>query len=181
MATLFRLAREKCETAFAQYILSKKSGYLVTPVDVPVHVRRGKFLDGQFALENPDEIPLPSVVVSCPRTVVHAMGYPVCELHILVLGSADEDDATTRQPARIGTIAELFVDVDVDSDKYGEVLAYMNKPASGPDNRPVKDFALFGFYQNEEMGEETLTTLIDHLVFECHCLPTDDVDGDGQS
>lgn len=166
--------------AFAQWIISKKSGMLTAPTDVQVFVRRGKFLDGALVLENPEEIPLPSVVVSCPRVVLHVMGYPVCELHVLTLNSVDEDDARERHPGRFGLVAEMFNDVDVDQDSYDELLAFMRKPPSGPDNRLVKDFTVFGYAQSEEMGEETETTWIDHLVFEVHCIPTDDLDGDGE-
>jgi len=182
MATLFRLSREKCEFAFAQFILERKSGSLLTPVDVPILVRRGKITDqGQFELENAGEIPLPSIVVSCPRVTTHIMGYPICELHLLSLNSVDEDDCSVLIPARFGILADLFPDIDIDDVKYGAVLTAMNAPTPGPDVRKVRDFNVFGYAPVEDMGEETNTTWIDHIVLEVHCVPTDDVDGDGDA
>jgi hypothetical protein len=176
MATLDRLAREQCEKAFAAYIISQKTGSaLATPVDVPVHVRKGKLKDdGTFELENVDEVPVPCIAVSCPRTKPHDMGYPICELHILSMTSVDEVNAATIAAARFGFIAELLND-----DNIEVVKAAMNKPV-GTDNRVVKDFNVFGFFLSEDMGQETDRHWIDHIVYEVHCIPTDDTDGDGQ-
>jgi hypothetical protein len=54
------------------------------------------------------------------------------------------------------------------------------EPVTGIDSRAVRNFKVFGFYQTEDMGQETDRHWIDHLVFEVHCNPTDDIDGDGE-
>jgi hypothetical protein len=228
---------------------------------------------GAFELENVDEIPVPSVAVSCPRSKPHDMGYPVCELHIMSLTSTDEASAATKAADRFGFIAALLgeentdaviaalnykwpftntkfgnldtmtvdgdplvwdnshgvwapADIDfnnangylvavaqVSSDPYVtgmSLIRYVNGAAQssnlypisppgvivqdpdGPqitdfdavenvDARAVQDFQAFGFYQTEDMGQETDRHWIDHLVFEVHCQPTDDLDGDGET
>lgn len=182
MATTARLAREQTEKAFAAYLNAHRTSTPLT--GIPVFVRKGKFLDGgTFELERVDEIPLPAICVSCPRSKPHDMGYPVCELHILVLTSVDEmNTATPPAPvaasvaaARFGYVAELFSE-----DNEPAVKLALNLPLSGGvDNRVVKNFKVFGFYQTEDMGQETDRHWIDHLIFEVHCIPTDDADGDG--
>jgi hypothetical protein len=177
MPILDRLAREQCEKAFASYINTHKTGTaLATPVAVEVRVRKGTLTDdGAFTFENVDEIPLPCIAVSCPRVKPHeSVGYPICELHVLVLTSVDEQDAADRASARFGYLAELFSD-----DKLATLMAAMNQPVSGPDNRVIKNFNLFGFALVEDMGQETDRHWMDHLVFEVHCNPTDDTNGDG--
>lgn len=186
MATLNRLAREQCEKAFANYIIQKKindptnAAALLTPADVPVHVRKGKLAaDGSFVLQNVDELPVPCIVLSCPRARNHEMDYPVCELHILCLTSVDERDAAgspnaaSIAAARFGYIAELL-----DETNLAAVRTALNKPA-GTDTRIVKDFFVFGLYLTEDMGQETERHWIDHMIYEVHCIPTDDTDGDG--
>lgn len=185
MATNSRLAREQAEKAFAAYINGNRAGSPLATPAVPVFVRKGKLLDnGSFELENVDEIPVPSIAVSCPRAKPHDMDYPVCEVHILCLTSVDEDNGAsppvkvgaTVAAARFGFIANLFGE-----ENTAAVIAAMNRPTSPtPDNRVVKNFRVFGFYQTEDMGQETDRHWIDHLVFEVHCQPTDDVDGDGE-
>ncbi len=183
MATNIRLSRERVEQAVAQFIIERRTGALATPTEVPVLIRKGKVdkETGKFELENPDEITLPAVVISCPRAEPHAMGYPICEVHILCMNSMAGDDAADLQAGRFGLIAELFPDVDLDRLKHLSVMTGLNKPASGTDTRKVKDFTLFDFYPTDDLGEETGHTWIDHLVFDFHCVPTDDTDGDGQS
>lgn len=184
MATTSRLAREQAEKAFAAYIIANKPSSPLASPDVPVFVRKGKLMgDGIFQLENVDEIPIPSIAVACPRTKPHDMGYPVCEVHVLCLTSVDEMNSATPPvavgatvaAARFGYLANLFGE-----ENYDTVKAAMNRPTSpAADNRVVKNFTMFGFYQTEDMGQETDRHWIDHLVFEAHCQPTDDLDGDG--
>lgn len=177
MATTLRLAREQAERAFAQFLISKKEGSLVTPVDVPVLIRKGKLEEnGTFKLDQEgDEIPLPSLVISCPRAVVHAAGHYVCDLHVLCLNSVDEEDARSRISDRFGLVANALPDIDADPTAHQAVFTFMNKPASGTDERIVKDFHLIGLVPTDDMGEETGTSWIDHLVFEVHCNPTSQV------
>jgi hypothetical protein len=174
MATSSRLAREQTEKAFAAYLNANRTA---TPLaGIPVQVRKGKLLDnGTLELENLDEIPLPCVAVACPRSRPHDGGWPVCELHILSLNSVDEDQAATKASARFGFIAELLSE-----DHDATVKAALNMPSALPDNRVVKNYNVIGFYQTEDMGQETDRHWIDHLVFEVHCNPTDDLNGDGQ-
>ena len=182
MATNARLAREQCEKAFAAYLIKQKTTPpswanpcpLADPVDVPVHIRKGQFNDaGQYALEKPDDIPVPAVCIAVPRSKPHpGMEYPICELHIMILSAIDEKDANNRQSSRFGFIAELF-----DESHKQELFDALN--LSNPD-RLVANFSVFGMYQTEDMGQETQRRWIDHLVYEVHCQPTDDVDGDSQ-
>jgi hypothetical protein len=172
-----RLNREQCEKAFAAYIIAQKADPpdwgdpcpLVDPVDVGVFVRKGQFNDaGQYVLETPEEIPLPAVCVAAARVKPHEMGYPVVELHVLVINAVDETEASTRLSARFGFVSELL-----DESHQSELFTALNKPV-GTDNRVVKNFHIFGFYPTEEMGQETERRWIDHLVYEVHCNPTDD-------
>lgn len=175
MPTSLRLAREQCEKAFAAYLLAQKTALedecpLVSPVDVPVLIRKGQLSeDGTYTLQNPDEIPLPAVAIACPKAAPHEMGYPICELHFMILTGADETDAATRASARYGFLAELF-----DESHFADLQAALNKPADpDPDERAVQNFSIFGFYQTEDIGQETGRHWIDHLVYEVHCQPTD--------
>lgn len=183
MPTNVRLAREQCEKAFAAYLAQLKTTPptwwvgpcpLADPVDVQIFIRKGEFdADGLYQLDKPDEIPLPCVAIAVPRVKPHeSMGYPICELHVMVLQGIDEADVNARQSARFGFIAELF-----DDSHQLEVFAALN--LSNPD-RAVKNFNVFGMYQTEDMGKETARHWIDHLVYEVHCQPTDDVDGDSK-
>lgn len=180
-----RLAREQCEKAFAAYLLNVKSNPpswsdptpLSRPEDVGVFIRKGQFNErGEYELERPDDIPLPSVCIAVPRIKPHEiMGYPICELHVIIMNGTDEDDASNRASARFGFVAELF-----DDSHQVDLFAALNKPTVGPDPRAVQNFRIFGMYLTEDMGRETGRHWIDHAVFDCHCLPTDDSDGDGQ-
>ena len=176
MSTSLRLAREQCEKAFAAYVLAQKTALgadcpLVDPVDVPVLIRKGQFSeDGTYVLQNPDEIPLPAVCIACPRSTPHEMGYPICELHLMILSGSDEEDAATRASARYGFLAELF-----DESHLANLQAAMNKPADpDPDERAVQNFVLFGLVLTEDMGQETGRHWIDHVVYGVHCQPTDE-------
>ncbi len=182
MAINVRLAREQCEKAFAahlQYIAANPPSWanptpLTDPEPVNIFIRKGQFdANGLYHLEKPDEIVLPAVCIAVPQMRPHqGMEYPVCELHVILMTGVDEKDVNDRQSARFGFIAELF-----DESRKDELFARINKPALAVDDRVVKDFNLFGFYQTEDMGKETGRHWIDHLVFECHCLPTDDING----
>ncbi|CAN5458271.1 hypothetical protein BH20VER3_BH20VER3_00450 [soil metagenome] len=178
MSTSLRLAREQCEKAFAGYLLAKKTELglecpLVSPVGVGVFIRKGQFdEDGNYVLQNPDEIPLPAVAVACPRATPHDMGYPVCELHLMIFTGADEESAADRASARFGFLHELF-----DESHTAELFAALNPPvAPDPDLRAVQNFSIFGFYLTEDMGQETGRHWIDHLVYEVHGQPTDEPD-----
>lgn len=172
MATTERLAREQCEKAFAGFFNSIKAGSPLAAPDVPVFIRKGSFnADGVYELENPNEIPLPSLCLACPRSKPHEMGYPICELHVVLLTSADETDASTQQSARFGFVSEAL-----DDSHMADVQAALSKPAAGPDNRTVKNFTVFGFYQTEDMGQEADRRWIDQLVIDVHCTPSDDID-----
>jgi hypothetical protein len=183
MATNVRLAREQCEKAFANYfqwIAANPPAWaanptpLTDPVAVNVFIRKGQFdADGQYHLESPDEIALPAVCVAVPQVKPHpGMEYPICELHVIIMNGVDEEAVNDRQLARLGFIAELL-----DESHKDELFARLNKPALAVDDRTVKNFNIFGFYQTEDMGREEGRHWIDHLVYECHCLPTDDVNG----
>lgn len=185
MATNIRLAREQCEKAFAAYFQwiaahpPAWAGGVTTPLTDPtavnIFIRKGQFdANGLYHLERPDEILLPAVCLAVPQVKPHpGMEYPICELHVIIMNGVDEKDVNSRQSSRFGFIAELL-----DESHKAELFAAVNKPDSGADNRVVKNFNLFGFYQTEDMGKETGRHWIDHLVFECHCLPTDDINGD---
>lgn len=174
MSTDLRLNREQCEKAFAAYLTAKKVELgnlcpLVEPVDVGVYIRKGQFNEaGEYLLDNPEEIPLPFIGLACPVAKPHeGMAYPICEMHFILMTSADEESAAARASARFGFLTELF-----DESHQAALFAALNAPATGPDERAVKDFHIFGYYQTEDMGQETDRRWIDHLVFEAHCTPS---------
>lgn len=182
MATNARLAREQCEKAFAAYLLAQKTNPpswsspcpLMDPVDIPVLIRKGQFDEnGAYVLEKPEEIPIPSVCVAVPRVKPHpGMDYPICELHVMVFSGVDEQDSNVRQSARFGFVSELL-----DESHQAELFDALN--LTNP-TRVVTNFNIFGMYLTEDMGEETGRHWLDHLVYECHCQPTDDVDSDSK-
>lgn len=182
MATLDRLSREQCEKAFAAYLNSIRAGSAIE--NVPVFVRKGKLMDdGSFQLENVDEIPVPSIAVSCPKSTPHDLGYPICELHVMSLTSVDELN-TADPPVPVGASVAAarfgFIAEKLDESNLPAVIAAVSKPV-GTDNRVIKNFNVFGMYQTDDLGQETERHWIDHLVFEVHCVPSDDLDGDGQA
>lgn len=178
-----RLAREQCEKAFAAYIIAQKTSPpdwfdptpLTDPVDVPVFIRKGQFNDqGEYLVDNPDDVPLPAVCIGCPRAKPHeGMDYPICELHVIVMNAADEVNAATVHSARFGFLAELL-----DVSRRGDVIAALNKPI-GTDMREVQNFSVWGIIPMLEEGHEVDRRWVDHLVYEIHCVPTDDVAGAG--
>lgn len=175
-----RLARERCELAFAAYINAQKSVDLacplIVPVDVPIFIRKGR-LDpstGLYVLGDAEveELPVPSINIAVPKVKPHeALAYPICELHVILASGVDEENSAARISARFGWMCELL-----DESHQATIFAALNQPPA-PDNRKVKDFHVFGYYQVEEVGQEMGRKFLDHLIYDVHCVPTDDLSG----
>lgn len=163
----------KVEQALIAYIQS--IALTGTPAfEIPVHSRCGKMEDGVYVLEELDSITLPSIVVSCPGSKVHDMGFSECEVHIIVAGSVARRAGVNETPKEAheelaGWVAAAFRD-----DNLNEVMTYCNAPDSGPDNRTVKDFRMFGYFNEDPSSTETDRQWMDDTVIIVHCQPTDD-------
>jgi hypothetical protein len=192
MSTTSRLSRQQCEAVYLSYLQALMAASGNDVISSVTCIARNGTIDGEgnFQLvgitgaqatddfnDQVDDLPLPALCVSAPRSREHEMGcgYQVVELHLILLTSVDEKDgggnvvASANAGTRFGFIAQAMSE-----DNYATALAAINEPESGPDNRAVKNFRAFGFYMTEDMGQESARHWIDHLVFEVHCVPTDD-------
>lgn len=181
-----RLSRSRLEQAIAAYITLQKS--LIADDDVakgvvesiPVLTRKGEIDDdGKFKLEIMDDVPLPCYIISCPRAQTAkngSMGYPICELHIIIMGNIDPGDdnvdVKTLSEIVVGWVAQLFSE-----DNFDVVIAGLNAPDEGEDTRVVKQFRIFGYVCEDETSQETDRHWIDDLSYTVHCQPTDDTTG----
>lgn len=166
--TPLRLSRSQCERAVAAYLDAAKAG--TAHAEVPVNVRMGELdAEGNFKLNNIEELPIPCIAVSAPRAEQHAMGYSIVELHVAVLGSINSETSAAHVE-RVGWVAERL-------EQLANDPAPLNQPASGPDNRVVKDFRAFGIEVQDETGQEVEQAFVDDFAFRFHCQPTDDVSG----
>jgi hypothetical protein len=174
MGTPLRLTRSQTEKALCAFIKAKlPDAPSPAPITAPVFIRQGQVNDeGSLILENPDDIPLPSIVVAVPSVRRHEMGYGVCEVHVVVCGGVDGTNAASKHDALAGYIMAILGE-----DNRGTVLTALNPPASGSDERDVKEFRAFGYLLANEFSQETGRAWMDDLVFEFHCQPTDDISG----
>lgn len=190
MSTILRKAKDKTEQAVAAFLAAKIQAETDPLVEflkeTPVHVRKSEFdKDGQYVPpEEGDttEIPLPCIVVCCPKATPHeVMAYPVCEVRILIMGSVDPPEAPEGEDPKdmkdlhektVGFIAALM-----DEEHHADNLAALNKPSVGDDERPVKDFRVFGYFHDDDNAVETDRMWIDDFTYLFHCVPTDDTSG----
>lgn len=167
--TNLRLARGQLEKAIVAFIEKKREG--TEYFELSIQARLGELdAQGKFKLANLDEVPLPSVAVAAPILERHPMGYAAGDVHIVVLGSQDGEDATNKHEALVGWIASLFGE-----DQLATVVAAVSPPSSGTDERKIKNFRMFGLLSRDESSQETDRAFIDDFVYLTHSQPTDDV------
>jgi hypothetical protein len=174
MATPLRLSRTRAEEAIAAFIKAKLADAPApAPDDCPVFIRQGEVDDnGSLILDNPDDIPLPSIVVSATQSQRHAMGYSVVQLHVMVCGGTDGEDAAEKHDTLAGYVAAIFGE-----ENRNDVCVALSPPIAGPDNRAVKEFRAFGYLLTDEFSQQSGRAWIDDVVYEFHCQPTDDTSG----
>lgn len=173
MSTSLRKARANLEKGVAQYIMGKLVGTAYAAI--PVNVRMGEIdgTTGAFTLAKLDELPLPMIAVACPRAERHSMGFPVCQLHVIVLGSIDGNtDADT--PSQNHEDLAGFIGAMIGEENYPAIILALNPPLVGPDNRVMKDLLVFGIIYGDELSQETDRSYLDDWTLTVHCQPTTD-------
>jgi hypothetical protein len=161
-----RLSRANLEKAIAAFLISRlaeaaadnTSPNLANINSVPVHVRMGKLDEnGTFELADIDDIPLPAVCVAVPRSERHPFGYSKCEMHVIVLGSVNKtkvadfpaignvtqtiseegEDVVYNKPKEQHETIAGFIAECLAEQNHDTVLADLNPPEAGPDERTV--------------------------------------------
>lgn len=88
---------------------------------------------------------LPAVVVACPRPEAQPGGYDLCPTQIAVITTPDEIEAPERVQARIGWLADLFHE-----DNLEDIRGALNDPAAA-----VRGGVIIGIERDdEEHGED---------------------------
>lgn len=126
------------------------------------------------------EFALPCLVIECPRAreLAADSGWFHVDVVVHVFTAMDEEHDNPddeENPKRVGDIHPERIDAlcVIFNQLIDEGTAALNAPAEGDDERTVKGFTAFGFFHDEEIGDQEDSHLFDQLKYGVHCMPYD--------
>lgn len=125
------------------------AGDSATPVPLSVHCICGEVGENGEIPAEWGVLRMPAIVIACPRSQPHLIGYDECSVAITAITTPDEINAPAQVQARAGWLSALF-----DEDNLDLIRDALNAPESGEDTRPVKGIHVVGMMRDGEDHQE---------------------------